>query len=149
MQTLMDEVKAAIAGLGLQASEASICDETESSRLMGAVQRFFVRGDPAQWWTMLRRVGQVIEYPASDGVRHILSHVPPVSGPVICILDSEGIGPSVALRCSLPVLPRILLECRFCEYYIVDPLMKWMVLENDHNEVIVAHAIEEGDGGDG
>lgn len=120
---------------------AARCSSDTAREIVTRTRGVFVRGTPRSWWYSPQFPHETHQYPSGDGVEHLLKHVPSAGDLYWLILETEddeqpvfGVTPTQA-RQLLRALP-------FVEYYLVNSELNWLLIENDHNEVLVFRAPE-------
>lgn len=109
----------------------------ESARIVQTAQQNFVEGRPRAWWLSLKIPSNSIDYADAEGFRHIGEHWR--SDNTSCWFIPETEEQDLAVyETNIQVLPSILEECSFFEYYILSKDFKFLLIENDHNQVITA-----------
>jgi hypothetical protein len=128
-----DQLDAAILSLGYH-DRVRRCGKPETDGVFANVQEAFVDGSPRAWWNALKGTARTVSHPDGDGAKHLMEHVPAEAKRCWLLFD-EGSPAAYELDCA--VVGDLLMECQHFEYYVVALDLSWMVLENDHNELIV------------
>lgn len=66
---------------------------------------------------------------------HLDEVAPPTTGDVWLIVDEDN-DEKFVFSLPLSKIKKIIEECRYFEYYIVDKNLKWLLAENDHGDLI-------------
>ncbi len=129
----------AAAQLGLTPAQLRKLGDTESAEVVRRARERFVAGDPRSWWLALKVPATSHPAPADpdDDVRALF----PVMVERCYFLPETGDGsdPSVYELEAEALMP-LLGELPFFEYYVLDPMFRWLLAETDHNEILVAPA---------
>lgn len=126
------------AASGLQLAAASFaCVEAElADKVVRRAMDLFVDDHPRVWWLALKRPFVKFSYPRGDGHNHLEKHLPGVDKCwFIAETDADKL-PVFEVR--IDCLKAILDRCPFFEYYLVGIDFGWILIENDHNEIIIA-----------
>lgn len=137
MTEIEKQIEAAIRQLGLSDQEIK---RLPPSRAMGIVEHArqkLVNGQPRAWWLSLREPCTVIDYPDASGCKHLTEHwfhpdpfcwfIPETEKTDLPVYEAE-----------VAILPRLLSECSFFEYYLVSKDYSFLLIENDHNQIIAS-----------
>lgn len=135
---IVAEVEAALQRLDAPASAFVRCSDDVAAEIIQNALANFVLGNPRVWWLSLKHPRLTVYFPDGRGFEHLLEYVPPAQKRCWFIPETG--------KASLPVfdaeveyIPRVLRKCPFFEYYLVGHGFDWLIVENDHNEVIVSH----------
>ena len=136
MSDIETEVDSALAALGINAERWFKLSPAQARHACQEARGRFVAGAPRSWWLALRHPAERHAFPNGDGCEFVRALVPSSDERCWLIPETE--------ETDLPVydvliadLPRVLGQCRFFEYYLVGKNLDWLVVENDHNEVLV------------
>jgi len=136
MTEIEQEIHAAIEAMGLPPQSAARCEHAEAARIVQEAMRRFVKGDPRTWWLSLSRRAEYYDYPDCDAHKYLTDHIP--TGQTKCWLIPETEEPSLPVfEVDTALLTGILDRCQFFEYYLVGLCFDWLVIETDHNQIIV------------
>jgi hypothetical protein len=135
MDAISQQLEEAARRLGFE-GRCRKCASEEASRLVDRVKEAFVDGDPSQWWTSLKGVTRSVPYASGDGPDHLLEHIPADAARCWLLTDEEA--PSV-YEIETGIAASLIRECELFEYYLVGLDLSWMVVENDHNVIMIAH----------
>ena len=131
------EILSALQRLALPEGAVVECDPKVAIRIVRQAQAVFVQGNPRSWWLSLRQPFEIFDSSKSDVFRIITQHIPSDNLRCWFIPETE--------QETLPVydmdkhfIGLLLNECRFFEYYLVANDFSWLIVENDHNQVIVS-----------
>jgi hypothetical protein len=120
----------------LAASTIRLCAQTEAEQVVGTAHERFVIGSPRTWWLSLKNKPSVYHYPKGDGFQHLREHAPADAEQCWLILETEEDTKPVA-EIDILLAPAILGEMPNIEYYLVDKAFRWLIIENDHNELLL------------
>jgi hypothetical protein len=136
MSEIEAEIDSAIAVLEMNPAGWLKLSPPEAGRACQAAKDQFVVGNPRAWWLGLKHPAERHEFPSGSGCQFVQELVPAADDRCWFIPETE--------EDDLPVydvliadVPRVLGRCRFFEYYLVGKNLGWLVVENDHNEVLV------------
>ncbi|HYI02785.1 hypothetical protein [Hyalangium sp.] len=139
MNEIEEEIDSAMAALGVNPGGWLKLPPAQAREVCHAAQDRFVVGNPRSWWLALKQPADRHEFPKGDGCNAVHTLVPPSNERCWFIPETE--------EAELPVydilvadLPGVLGSCQFFEYYLVGKNLDWLVVENDHNEVLVVNA---------
>ncbi|HWQ33701.1 MAG TPA: DUF6756 family protein [Blastocatellia bacterium] len=136
MWTVQEEIEKAIAALGLPKSRIRRCDADEALAIQQKARDIFVVGTPRVWWLALRHPFQSHVFDETTGLDFLDYLIPHNDQRCWFIPESEESLLPV-YDADISAVKDILGECPFFEYYLVGKNYDWLLLENDHNEVIV------------
>jgi hypothetical protein len=132
-----DEIVRVANDLKLSQHDFRQCDPELARRVVGAVKETFVTGNPRSWWLSLKHSFESFDYPAAQGFSRITQHLP--KGVKTCWFIPE------TEEDDLPIfdiaahrIVEILSQCSLFEYYLVGKGYDWILIENDHNQIIFA-----------
>jgi hypothetical protein len=139
MMDIEKQIEDAIIRLSLDQNQIRRLPSEEASHIVQVAQRTFVEGQPRTWWLSLKVPHTAVEYTDASGFRHIPEHWR--LNDVTCwfIPETEEQVPPV-YETNIQVLPRILEECSFFEYYVLSKDFSFLLIETDHNQIISAKA---------
>jgi hypothetical protein len=114
-------------------------DEANAAEVVRRARERFVAGEPEQWWLALRL--PTTSHPApsdpDDDVRALF----PVAVERCYFLPAPGAGAApLVYELEAEALMPLLGELPFFEYYVLDLEFRWLLVETDHNEILVAPA---------
>jgi hypothetical protein len=124
MWTVEGELEKALNILALPESELRKCNDEEAVYVVNIAMETFVKDHPRVWWLSLKTPFNAFSYAQGDAYKHLVEYIP----------NNEK-------RCwfvAIVSIIKLLEECCFFEYYLVDKNFNWLIIENDHNELIVA-----------
>lgn len=134
------EIAAAIQSLKIPAAEFRRCDPTDAQAVLARAMERYVNDNPRAWWLRLkRRPTEVVIY--EHNFQHLLAHIPADEERCWFIPETETARPvfDVDKRWLEPVLN----ECSFFEYYVVGKSFDWLLIDNDHGELMVVVTTRE------
>jgi hypothetical protein len=94
--------------------------------------RTFVDGHPRAWWMALKGKPKVY-----DSKSHKLSEVVPSLHETVWFIPETEMEDLPVIELSVSQIERVVNDCPFFEYYVVDKQNRWLVTESDHNEFYV------------
>jgi hypothetical protein len=112
----------------------------EALRGLASTRGAFIEGNPRALWLGLRNVERHARPYTSATWESCLLEACATVGATDgwLILEADGDEHPV-YRCSdFGVLPRVLGECLYFEYYLVDERSRWLIADTEHNEILVA-----------
>lgn len=111
---------------------------TEAHHVVGMAKGLFVQGNPRAWWLSLKVPAQSLQYPDATGYLHLSDHlagagqrfwfIPELETDELPVFDAE-----------LNAVTELLRESPFFEYYVLSKDYRRLLIENDHNQVLLAH----------
>jgi len=113
-----------------------LCNRESANDIVVRAMTAFVNGSPRAWWLALKYRPTVYSYPNADGVSKLDRHVPDAGARYWLILETEEIDKPV-VETDVHAAQVLLQDMAFVEYYLVDSKFEWLLLENDHNEVLI------------
>jgi hypothetical protein len=114
-------------------------DDATAAEVVRRARERFVAGDPDVWWLSLRLPATSHPAPSDpdDDVRALF----PVAVERCFFLPAPGTGAApLVYELEAEALMPLLGELPFFEYYVLDPDFRWLLVETDHNEILVAPA---------
>ncbi len=139
MNEIEAEIDGAVGLLGIAEEKWRKLSVAQSREICQAAKGRFVVDDPRAWWLDLSQPAESHSYPKGDGHQFVHLYVPEGNERCWFIPETEEDELPVYDVCISEVR-RVLSECSYFEYYLVDKRFEWLIIENDHNEVIVAKA---------
>jgi hypothetical protein len=113
------------------------CSLEEAKQIVSKAKAVFVEGNPSAWWVALKRPYVVHEFPEGGGYKHISEIIP--SDRIRCWLIPEtGEDSLPVFDVAVHYITALLDECETFEYYCVDKDYRFLLVENDHNQLIFA-----------
>lgn len=109
----------------------------ESRQVVATAKELFVRGNPRSWWLSLKIPAQAIEYPNATGYLHLSDHLPGAGQRFWFVPELETAELPV-FDAELDAVANLLRESPFFEYYILTKDYRQLLIENDHNQVLLA-----------
>ena len=128
----------AVKNLSLPADAFRKCDPECAKLVVRKAQDTFVIDNPRSWWMDLKHPFESFDYSDGFGFEDLPRHVP--SGEEKCwfIPETEAEYPPV-FDAEVGRISLVLAQCVPFEYYLVGKGFDWLIVENDHNQVIVSH----------
>jgi hypothetical protein len=143
MNEIEAEIDSAVDSLGIGAERWRKLSLDQSREICQTAKSRFVIGNPRAWWLGLREPAQSHSYPKGDGCQFVHLYVPAEDERCWFIPETEEKDLPVYDVC-VSELRRVLGECRFFEYYLLSNRYQWLIVENDHNEVLVVRPSPSG-----
>jgi len=137
-QALVDEIDAAIAALDLSGKVHKLPMAAAVSVVAKAMGTF-VSGNPRSWWLSLKVPYQAHSMPDEGGYLHLEEFVPEGDKSCWFVPETEESIPTV-YEAEVTAVRDILSECSIFEYYLIGKTFSWLIVENDHNQLIFAKA---------
>jgi len=139
MSYIEDEITEAIKHITSLTYGINRLADKEVENLLDNILNIFVY-DRSQrwWWTALKYVEykEIIE--TGEGFKYLFQHLPSITQECWFIVDDEDSNTHLVYSIHPYLLPVLLAECSFFEYYIIDKEMSWLLCENHHNQIIFA-----------
>src|SRR5262245_58422704 len=125
--------------LSLEPTQIRRLHPEEGAQIIQAAHHKFVEGRPRSWWLSLKVPYTAIEYAYASGFRHLAEHWQ--SKDINCWFIPETEEAELPVyETTIDVLPRLLEECSFFEYYVLNKDCSLLIIESDHNQVITAQS---------
>jgi len=137
MNDIEEELNQAAKTLTLSDEEFAKCDPESAKWIAQKAQDTFVLDNPRSWWLSLKYPFDSFDYPEGFGFEDLVRHVPEGEERCWLIPETEKEDPLVfdtKISCITPVLG----QCSYFEYYLVGKTFDWLIVENDHNQIIVS-----------
>lgn len=131
-----EEIAAAVRLLSIPAAEFRRCDRAEADAILARAMERYVAGNPRAWWLTLKRPKRTFVY--DHNFQHLEQHIPIGESRCWFIPETETASRpvfDVEIRWLTPVLN----ECTFFEYYVLGKGLDWLVIDNDHGELLVVN----------
>ena len=103
--------------------------------LIKKIQEAFVLGNPRAWWMHLKRKPKVLHCENDNGYLRLNELVPSSVSDVWFVVDEDNEN-KYLFYVPFNTVPDIVRECRYFEYYIVSHDLSWMLVENDHGDLL-------------
>lgn len=140
--TVDAEIEQAISRLSLPGDKVRRCGNEEARSVQQRAMDVFVHGNPRSWWLALKHPFRSFPYHDADGFQFLDRHIPRGNDRCWFIAENEeDLRP--VYDAQVGSIKEILRECPFFEYYLVGKNFDWLIIENDHNEVIVVDRSSE------
>jgi len=120
----------------LACATTRLCSAQEAQWVVKAAQERFVVDSPRAWWLSLKLKPAIFPYPTGDGFQHLREHAPAHAEKCWLVLETETTAKPVA-EIDILLAPTILGELPHIDYYLIDKDFAWLIIENDHNAVLV------------
>ena len=126
----------AISQLGLPIDVFVRLEVELEQQVLDKAKATFVENEPRSWWLSLKVPFISFDYSDGSGLDNILKHIPPGDQRCWFIPETE--------QKTLPVydadvrfIGSILRQCQVFEYYLVGKDFSWLIVENDHNQILL------------
>ena len=132
---ITDEIVRVGKDLNLSRDDFRQCEPELAREVVGAAKETFVTGNPRSWWLSLKYSFESFDYPDAQGFSKITQHLP--KDVKKCWLIPETEEPDLPVfDVAAHRIVEILTRCSLFEYYLVGKEYDWILLENDHNQII-------------
>lgn len=139
--TVDAEIEQAIKTLKLGQESISRLDAQQAERIIQKAKARFVEGNPRSWWLSLRVPCRIVGQDASSGAPSLMRHWASAESFCWFVPEVED-GSYPVYETTVPIVERILSECSFFEYYLLNRPLDRLLIENDHNQVVIAQYTE-------
>ena len=134
--SIEDEIGRAVSALKLTSSHWERCSEEKAREIVREAKERFVEGNPRSWWLALKGDPDVHSHPDGNGMRALRGHIPPMDMDCWFIPETEEEElPVYDVR--IDAIADVLGKCSYFEYYLVGKRLDWLIVENDHNDLVV------------
>ena len=123
--------------LAQPASQFRILSGQEATPILSGIEAHFVKEAGRRWWWEAFQDVPTAQthFPDGTGWRHLNRIVPPKSGLVWFVVESD---PAFVLcEATVEAVQSVIGECWAFEYYVVSRSLDWLVCEN-HSDVVIA-----------
>lgn len=110
----------------------------EARDVLDTAKGLFVRGNPRAWWLSLKVPAQALQYPDATGYLHLSDHLAG-AGQRFWFIPELEIEELPVFDAELDAVTKLLRESSFFEYYILSKDYRQLLVENDHNQILLAH----------
>lgn len=111
--------------------------QDEARQVLATAKDLFVRGNPRSWWLSLKVPAQAVQYPDATGYLHLADHLIGADQRFWFIPELETDDLPV-FDATLDAVTELLRESPFFEYYVLSKDYRQLLIENDHNQVLLA-----------
>lgn len=139
-QSEVSSFESALRALAVPPTEVMRASPDAARQIQQEAMKAFVVNNPRAWWMALRHRQASVHFPQGDGHRHLQDYVPASQSRAWFIIETG--------QAALPVydvevasLARIISECQFFEYYLVDRDFEWLICDTDHNELVICRNV--------
>jgi len=139
MGEIVKALESAVQTLGLASEVFVRRPAADAEQIVKKARDTFVKNNPRVWWLSLAQPALYFEYPRGDGPQHLVDHIPGDEARCWFIPETEELEWPV-YDAEVSHLAAILGECPFFEYYLVGKDVDWLIVENDHNQLVLARA---------
>ncbi|MES2766012.1 MAG: DUF6756 family protein [Bacteroidota bacterium] len=135
-----EEVLKAIKQLALTPEAIQQCISAEAAAIITQAKANFVKGNPRVWWLSLSQPFKTYDVVDFDSFDYFDKFLHQDSEFIWFIPEPDNeLEEMVVFKSTSCALKEVLGECPFFEYYILTPDFKTLLIENDHNEIIVCN----------
>lgn len=114
-------------------------DAADSAAFVAATLRAFIEGNPRVLWLGLKGDCQRIRYSNREWPGCLIGVCASLRATTtMLILESETDQYPVYHCSSVDSVVSALQDCELFEYYVVDPELRWLVADTDHNELVTS-----------
>ena len=110
-------------------------EREDAEQVVAKAREKYVKGNPRVWWTGLKFKPQSKDTDPDD-LSYLDAELEGREELFYFVPENESDAPRV-FRVNLDGLKALLAECVFFEYNLVGPGFNWLIIENDHNELLV------------
>jgi hypothetical protein len=137
---LQDEIRR---GLRV-ATGVTALSSAQSLAFVGRVGSKFVEdASSVLWWESLSRMPTVLPY-GSESWLDVLRQALGVRGKrFLLAITDESPPPWSVFEADLDSLLHFLCELRYCEYFVSNPELDWVLFDTHHNEIILCDSPDE------
>lgn len=112
------------------------CAPEQAKRIVKTAMDKFVINNPRAWWMSLKHPYEYFDYFDGRGFEDLIRYV--LEGNEKCWFVPETEAEyALVFDADVNCISRVLGECFRFEYYLVGKQFDWLIIENDHNQVIV------------
>lgn len=135
MDSLLNEITAAVRTVGLATDDFRLLAGGERAQVLGAVtQRYVLDSNRVWWWEVFRCRGLSVVF--DEGAEaHWLSRLleAPERERVWFIAGVDEADPALVYACTVTALEAVLDACYLFEYYVAAHDYSWLACENHHD----------------
>ena len=141
MSSLIEiQIERAIEILNLDSNDIVRLEMQQTEQLIEVAKTRFVEGNPRAWWLSLRVPYQIAAQDTSSGAPSLMKHWA-IDEPFCWLVPEVEDGSYPVYQTTVPIVEKLLSQCRFFEYYLLNKPLDLLLIENDHNQIIVAQYI--------
>lgn len=136
---LQVSIEAAINEVGVTSFEVNDIDY-----IISEIRKIYVKGLPRVWWLSLKHIKSINRFPDNSGYATIPDYVKDMYGAgydlskkVYFVADGDGDGVLLIYQVPLNKICEIIENCEYFEYYVVACDYSWLIVENDHGDIII------------
>jgi hypothetical protein len=142
MNYIEREIEAGLQRLGVAHASFVKLGADEAAVVAGRAQATFVNGNPRVWWLSLMHPKEAHYFADDSGSEHLLDYVP-VEDRRCWFIPETGEMPMAVYDAQVDTVFLLVAECFFFEYNMVGPDFDWILIENDHKEIIFSQVPSE------
>jgi hypothetical protein len=136
MSDVDETVDAAIRESALVPNEIEELPRNEAKHVYDTAKEKFVSGNPRVWWLKLKHKPIVVHTGESPEFSYLERNWPADDSRCYFIPENESDEPRV-FDAKLSGIVKLLSNSNFFEYYLVGKDLDWLMIENDHNELLI------------
>jgi hypothetical protein len=137
MLKIADQIKEAIKTLELSDNEIRLCRKDEGDAVFTKAKNTFVNDDPRVWWLSLAHPYKSYYFEDSKGFERLGEYIPNNEESFWFIPELEEDEIQQVFETTVDTLIKVIGECIGFEYNLVSKNFDWLIVENDHNEILV------------
>ncbi|HSI38838.1 MAG TPA: DUF6756 family protein [Methylotenera sp.] len=145
MQTIIDEISAALKTLGLDTEAVRPLPALESEKIyLSALNHFVASGDRRWWWEDFRNSSISVKFENGDAWKHLPELTPNPDELVWFIAEEDQLPYYPVFETTPKFASQIIGECHGFEYYLIAKNLDWLVCETHHDCVFaVGEEVEQ------
>ena len=136
MGSINEIIDEAIQTAGLLSGEMSELPENEAKEVYQRAKSEFVDGNPRVWWLRLKKKPRTVDTDNSEDFHYLRENWPHTDDSCYFIPENEKNHP-IIFNATLEGVIKVLGNSSFFEYYLVGKQFDWLLIENDHNELLI------------
>ena len=136
MTEIEQEIEQAVSFLQLNELDFKKLPIDQAKIIVDEARLRFVIGNPRSWWLSLSMPATTYNYSNSQCYLHIKDHWAPPDDKCFFIPEIEHQSLAV-FHTTIANVQLLLQNCSFFEYYILSQTLDFLLIENDHNEILV------------
>jgi hypothetical protein len=135
MWTVDELVDKAIQESNASPNEMVQVSSNEANKVVKTAMDKFIEGNPRVWWLSLKT--ETLNVSAEDSPEYLKRYWPP--GEKHCYFIPENETDTLRVfEATLEGIIKVLKNSIFYEYYLVGKQFNWLIIETDHNELLIA-----------
>lgn len=138
MSYISNEICSAISSMKQSVESVYRLSDAESEKILDSVLDIFVYDKSRRWWwESFKHIIVRKEIEDGEGYKHLSTYAPSVTENCWLIAEDDDSKEFLVFRIDFYLIPFVLADSPFFEYYIVDRDMSIIICENHHNEIFV------------